>query len=231
VRRRSGREATRVASRCRDAARLRSAPCHLQHRGALRFHINAMDNKPAFPAQDQADNAKWKRGACSSARRPSRWSRRPAGDARGRGAFAELAPVPYPASVADQGGPLASLRMRAPSQHDDTARRRTTLVGDVEQVPGTRSLHRSESAAQQCAGADVAVVGVGSGRGRPEGRRLRLRSAPARRHVPRSILMAACPQRSTAPAVGQPCMRTGPELVWSFGGRRGKCDVTQRSGA
>jgi hypothetical protein len=58
-------------------------------------------------------------------------------------------------------------------------------------------------AAQQCAGADVAYVGAGKGRGRTEEWHRRRSSASARRHVLDRSVGGLLRQRSTAPAVGR----------------------------
>ena len=65
-------------------------------------------------------------------------------------------------------------------------------------------------AVQQCAGADVACVEARAWRRWPEGGRLRLRSASARRHVPRSrpLLPRLAPLGGVRPQVWRPAPAT-----------------------
>ena len=86
--RRSGHKATSVACMRRGAARIRKRPLPSSPspRGKVASQSNGQQR--GLPDQDRTGNAQWKRGACSSTRRPSCWSRRPAGAERRRGAFA-----------------------------------------------------------------------------------------------------------------------------------------------
>ena len=197
-----------VASTDRGAARFRRAPRHHQegarHQGrdresqATRFHhhqcVNtwtrtvgrrrSLEAGRASPHKPETGSTTWQRGACSSARCPSCFGKRPVALVRGRGAYRD---PPRP--------------MRDPNKANGTAGALSLPLNGGTLGSFHKRLSTCCTAAQQCVGADVACGVLKEGRRWPEeGHRASFVGAVPCAAIAKSGGLHQ--RRRTAPAVG-----------------------------